>query len=325
MKTISILLLFFVSNFVFGQVEYRYFETINGEEECARLRYFEVNKMIRNQDFTLLKYIYPKLNNKILKELEKVSKKINDFYKPFGNSGAERRPSTDSKKLRISFLVYEQKGIEINDLISLEFKIEKEPPFFIDTIIIGDSLILSDQVRGNLQMKNIIPYPPLSPYFYNCFGHESNFELGLDKNKQPYLYSRGYEYLFKNHPDFIDAAEKMNVPISTDIRLAKSNINTISSLGKLNNLKWVTIRIGETDSFPSEILGNQTIEDVNFYFYGDRIKTFVLPDDITSMQKLKTISFTGDAKVKLPEFLYRPDNKIRIKDIRGKIQFEKKE
>lgn len=335
MKIASTLLLLFVNCYIFGQSEYRYFEVINGDEKaCAKIRFLEVTEMIQKQDFTLLNYIYPKISEQSQEELEKISNRIklykNENQLRYPGGGAARILCESCENLSISFLVYQQNEQVIDDLISLKLKIEKEHPFFIDTIIFSDTLILPNEIRENLQVKHIKSYPPLDWASPDCFGQQLNFHLELDENKNPYLNAMNYGYFLKKYPEVTKKAEKMNLPIKASIICHERLMDCTVDLDSVQERRIEELSLGiyAPMEFPKPLLSIKKIEKLNFAFYGRNINRFIIPDGILQMKSLTTISFEGPEDkvviVELPQLLYDQKCEIQLKLKKGKILFDRK-
>lgn len=135
MKTIITIGLCCLLHNATAQSEIRYFHLVaaGSKEECASVRFYELKKMIYKKDFRFLKYIYPKVGDITLKKMTMLSNVIGGYNEEnFGYSGAATiEGCKDCGTLLISELYYEQNGLNIDHLFSINIEIEKQLPFFL--------------------------------------------------------------------------------------------------------------------------------------------------------------------------------------------------
>lgn len=299
MKMVYAVLFLFMTIGINAQVEYRYFEVLSGEESsCARVRFLELKTMIQSQDFTLLKYIYPKLDSSKIGELKKLAINYNIYdSKGLLNSGAARKEQYDYNRTQISYLTYSRLNSENIDLQMLMLSIENKPPFFIDTIIVGNTLQLSSIVREDLSISNIKPYRPLRPVSpISCFGEWPNFKLKLDDNNNPYLDGLKYGDYHKEDLDFLFAAEEMNVPIKVKIDCTENDLDCLWKIDSLANIIELTLMIDTITRIPQSLLDASNIEKLTFIAIRSaesKILKFSISEDVLRMKSLRKICFIG--------------------------------
>jgi len=275
--------------------------------------------MIYKKDFRFLKYIYPKADDITLKKLTILSNAIEGYEKEnFMYSGAATiEGCEDCGKLLISELYYEQNGLNVDHLFSINIEIEKQLPFFVSAITISDTLFtLPPVVAIDLKNKNIRPYPPISEVHQDCFGGESHYGIVFDKDTMPYIEANGYQYDLMNKPEFVTAAQKMSLPVKARWFLPPPGIpdslNIDKDFARLNNIEELTLVVRAPTDFPFFLIGNKKIKALDILLTKNA-GNFLIPDAILSMDDLKVLSFRGEGVVVLPKVLFDPVKRAATK------------
>lgn len=345
------ILLLLAVNFAHGQEGYSSFTfLIYDKDNTCTDRLFEMLDMLKHRNFLKLEYIAPNINNINYEALEQLSDSLNLYHKiGLGDYGTAEVACNDCETVQFSYLIYKRNGTSVDDLKALTISVQSQLPFYIDTIIISDTLYLPEQIRNDIHSGDLRGYPPVDPSYpqfsspgeleqkiaknprehfalYGCFGSLNNFEVTFDQNNNPYL--KGSTIGCQENGEFIlgspevIAAEKMNLPIrlyigciSADrVKQNPTDVSTFADITNVVEVDFVYCNFSEISAF---LIANEKIEKLGFCFNNASppVVRFNIPDEIIQMRSLREINFYHRGKtvvVSIPSFMEVEDSKIAI-------------
>lgn len=320
MKTnFTLCLILFVATAIFSQKKYRYFETVSVIEGkyrmCNAHRFQDVKTMIELNNWSAIKNIYPKIKKKDLRKLQKLSAQVHSIpVENWGDAGANMVENEDTTRNKFTRTYFILRGNKLQLKGAFTIIVEKEKPYFLDTIIFHKNFPFDKKVEHDLEISNWQPYPPFPFYGCKTIGDPDYFGIHYDENQRPILkvnfsFDHPTYYDFK-FPDYL-IAEQLDLPIHLSNALIINPTDSLVSFKRFQGFEKLLLFLANSSFLMGDLVENTSIEQLIITLQ-PTVTRFLVPSDLLKMKNLKKIKIRGKAIVEIPSAYFEANCPVQV-------------